>query len=271
MRLSASRFRAQRPTEVTMTRLATVLAVAALYAGSALAQSSGNFTDTVDDALCSINSATGDESCTNQNGTNVCTTPTPGGSLTAAIKLPNSSPALLVTPSLATGLYTNIPVGANSETAAIVVTVTDTFGIPAQTVTLSPDQTCVQTVGTTPCSGPSATCKCGVVYDERFQMVTSLMGPLPVSLILSTLSAHSSTSSRQTHRGAPTTSRWHGTSGATTAAASSPRASAPPRLHREPLPRARVRGRSLSSRSRTSTGTARPRARARDRRLPFRS
>ncbi len=174
-----------------MTRLATVLAVAALYAGSALAQSSGNFTDTVDDALCSINSATGDESCTNQNGTNVCTTPTPGGSLTAAIKLPNSSPALLVTPSLATGLYTNIPVGANSETAAIVVTVTDTFGIPAQTVTLSPDQTCVQTVGTTPCSGPSATCKCGVVYDERFQMVTSLMGPLPVSLILSTLSAHS--------------------------------------------------------------------------------
>jgi hypothetical protein len=64
----------------------------------------------------------------------------------STIKLPNSSPGLLVTPSLVTGMYTNtLSMNDNqSQTAAIVVTVTDAqVGYP--TVTLTPNQTCVDT------------------------------------------------------------------------------------------------------------------------------
>jgi hypothetical protein len=122
-----------------------------------------------------------------------------GGSLTAQIKLPNSSPGLLVTPSLVTGLYTNTSTAItnpNTQTAAIVVTVTDSVpGYP--TKTLTPNQTCVDTsaagnVACTPTSTNPA-CKCGVAYDERFQqlMTTGLATSQSVDLILSSLAAHS--------------------------------------------------------------------------------
>jgi hypothetical protein len=90
-----------------------------------------------------------------------------------------------VTPSLVTGLYTNT-LSSNtspSETAAIVVVVTDTIG--TSTKTLTPNQTCVTTL--------TDGVQCGVVYDERFQQLitTGFSTGQSVDLILSSLSAHS--------------------------------------------------------------------------------
>jgi hypothetical protein len=165
-----------------------ILALALFGSSAAWAQSGGNFVATANNTVCSVNSS---------NGTftfgGLTFTQATGGSLTATIKLPNSSPGLLVTPSLVTGMYTNT-LSANtmpSETAAIVVVVTDAVaGFP--TKTLTPNQTCVDTVGTG-CSSPSATCQCGVVYDERFQQLTTtnFANNESVDLILSTLAAHS--------------------------------------------------------------------------------
>ena len=59
-----------------------------------------------------------------------------------------------------------------------------------QTVTLTPSQTCVDTVGTG-CTRPSATCQCEVVYDERFQQLNTSFSLITNGLILSTMSAHS--------------------------------------------------------------------------------
>jgi hypothetical protein len=115
----------------------------------------------------------------------------------AQIKLPNSSPGLLVTPSLDTGMYTNT-LSSNTtatETAAIVVAVTDRLEPTGPTTTLSPNQTCVDTsaTGTVNCSSPGPNCVCGVAYDERFQQLTTtnFMNNETVNLILSSLSAHS--------------------------------------------------------------------------------
>jgi hypothetical protein len=160
-------------------------------AGMAFAQSSGNFTASVDNTVCSINSM----STGGGTGGNFIITGSSGASLSTTIKLPNSSPALLVTPSLATGLYTNTSAtGTTSvnETAAVVVTVSDTFGT-APPVVLTPNKTCVDTsMAQTGCSAPSPTCKCGLVYDERFQLLnTMLSGSQFVQLVRSTLSAHS--------------------------------------------------------------------------------
>ena len=187
---------------VTIKRLAFLsLAVAALAlfgSSAALAQSSGgNFTASVDNTVCSINSTGGGQVCSGPSC--VMFTTNGGGSLTSTIKLPNSSPGLLVTPSLVTGLYTNTDTAVtnpNTQTAAIVVVVTDQLGSGTPKV-LTPNQTCVDTsaAGMTTCT-PSSTdpaCKCGVAYDERFQqlMTAGLMSNQSVDLILSTLAAHS--------------------------------------------------------------------------------
>jgi hypothetical protein len=163
-----------------------ISAVALFGSSTVWAQSGGNFVATANNTVCSVNSMNG-----NFNG--VQFTSAPGGSLSATIKLPNSSPGLLVTPSLVTGMYTNtLSSNTNpSETAAIVVVVTDSVaGYP--TKTLTPNQTCVDTAGTG-CTSPSATCQCGTVYDERFQQLTTtgFSTTQSVDLILSTLSAHS--------------------------------------------------------------------------------
>jgi hypothetical protein len=174
-------------TKITLPALA-IIALALFASTTAQAQSAGgNFTASVDNTVCSINSSTGVLNSMFTQGS--------GGSLSATIKLPNSSPGLLVTPSLVTGMYTNTSTAVNNpsnQTAAIVVVVTDTLQPGGPTVTLTPNQTCVDTVGTG-CTSPSATCQCGVVYDERFQqlMTTGLMSNQSVDLILSTLSAHS--------------------------------------------------------------------------------
>jgi hypothetical protein len=135
----------------------------------------------VDNTVCSVNSATG-------AFLGSPFTQAEGGALAIQIKLPNSSPGLLVTPSLVTGLYSNtLSTGSGMDstqhqTAAIVVQVTDT--VNGQTVDLTPDNTCVvtNTQGT----------QCGTIYDERFQALNTVIGSdESVQLILSTLSAHS--------------------------------------------------------------------------------
>ena len=168
-----------------------LVAIAALFIPTTtLAQSSGNFVATADNTVCSINTTNGALIPPPDTMNNFLFTGPGGGSLTATIKLPNSSPGLVVTPSLDTGMYTNTGNSGVSETAAIVVVVTDTLG--SNTVTLTPNQTCVDTSGTG-CTSPSATCQCGVVYDERFQQVTSfLLNSFSFDkLVLSTMSAHS--------------------------------------------------------------------------------
>ena len=150
--------------------LATAFAVA-IAAAPAMAQSSGNFSAAVDSTTCALSSSDGSLS----GGI-------AGQELDASIQTPNSSQtALLITPSLVTGLYTNTNINtsknASSETAAVVVHVT-MDGNP-----VAPD------------TGN------GVIYDERFQQLSSnLFSQLTecvandncnIDLILSTASAHS--------------------------------------------------------------------------------
>ena len=149
----------------------------AIFGPMAWGQSSGgNYTASVDNTICSINSATG--------GFVPPFTNAEGGELTATVKLPNSSPGLVVRPSLVTGLYTNtLSISdTQSRTAAVVVVVKDT--VNGVTTDLTPNNTCVvtNTQGT----------QCGTVYDERFQLLSTVLGTSEsVQLILSTLAAHS--------------------------------------------------------------------------------
>ncbi len=165
----------------------TILALAILAAPIASAQSSGNTAATANNTVCSLNTTNGALIPSSGGGQLFFTGPN-GGYMQAQIKLPNSSPGLIVTPSLDTGMYTNT-LSSNTmatQAAAIVVSVTDTLG--SNTVTLTPNQTCVvdDTVV------PSVT-RCGVAYDERFQQLTTtnFSNNETVDLILSTLSAHS--------------------------------------------------------------------------------
>jgi hypothetical protein len=164
-------------TKVTLPALA-ILALAVFGSSTVWGQSAGaNFTASVDNTVCSINSATGVFNDMFTQGS--------GGELKVQIKLPNSSPGLLVTPSLVTGLYTNTlatETQTTKQTAAIVVTVKDEqVGYP--TVFLTPNQTCVNATDGL---------HCGVVYDERFQQLSTVLGSgESVQLILSTLGAHS--------------------------------------------------------------------------------
>jgi hypothetical protein len=163
-------------TKLTLPALA-ILALAVFGSSTVWGQASGaNFTASVDNTVCTINSING-----------ALVTPpfsnAEGGSLTVQIKLPNSSPGLLVEPSLVTGLYTNTTSTQSvpgNQTAAIVVTVTDT--VNGVTTDLTPNNTCVvtNTQGT----------KCGTVYDERFQFL-NFTGMQTVQLIQSTMAAHS--------------------------------------------------------------------------------
>ncbi|MDQ5846363.1 MAG: hypothetical protein M3539_13815 [Acidobacteriota bacterium] len=157
-----------------------VFASVGLFAAeTAYAQSSGNFTASIQTSQCTINTMPSPLS------------PTPGSLsggggtlLETYIKTPNSKfTTLLITPSLVTGLFTNttvttsMPSQANS--AAVVVSVT-LDGKPVLPATAA-----------TP----------GVIYDQRFQQLSTnvferISGcendpECNIELILSTLSAHS--------------------------------------------------------------------------------
>jgi hypothetical protein len=139
--------------------------------GPALAQSSGNFAAQVLTPACVLSSSDGSLS----GGI-------AGTEMSTSIKTPNSSQtALVITPSLVTGLYTNTNIytskSLSSETAAVVVKVS-LDGNP-----VAPD------------TGN------GVIYDERFQQLSSnLFSQLTecasndncnIDLVTSTASAHS--------------------------------------------------------------------------------
>jgi hypothetical protein len=165
-----------------ITRLALpglVIVTLALFGSSAAwAQSSGNFTATVQTSQCTINT----------NPTSLTPGSLSGGGtlLDTYIKTPNSQfTTLLITPSLVTGLFNNtqvttaMPSSANS--AAVKVTVTlDGNAVPPETGGSSPN---------------------GIIYDQRFQQLSAplfsqlmecaMNNNCSIDLVESTLSAHS--------------------------------------------------------------------------------
>jgi hypothetical protein len=160
-----------------LTSLMAMSFIVALGA-SAFAQSSGNFTADIAETQCTLATDTG----TLGNGLAGDTV------LKGTIKTPNSSQtALLITPSLVTGLFTNTNISgssgggkqSSSATAQIQVQVTlDNNPVPPATN-----------------GNPSVT------YDERFQQISTNLfnqisectssSPCNLDLLLSTLSAHS--------------------------------------------------------------------------------
>jgi len=136
------------------------LAVCSLFllATMAAAQSSGNFSASVDHTVCMLNSSTGalTPGCTpTANGTNCA-------SLSDPIKVPGGNgTVLLVTPSMVTGLFTDTKINSqfNSSSAdvgvQVCVKVTDSSGNPISGAVFG---------------GDSNGC---VVYDQRFQQISS--------------------------------------------------------------------------------------------------
>jgi hypothetical protein len=150
----------------------------------AFAQSSGNFSAKVATAQCEINNETG--SITGGLTNTV---------LSTKIKTPNSSStALLIRPSLFTGLYTRTRVDSLNETATSVA------GVKVKV------QICDE--NGTNCSAVAPDMGDGVFYDKRFQQLSSnvpkflgpgcgtlddqgIFVPCYIQLILSTMAAHS--------------------------------------------------------------------------------
>jgi hypothetical protein len=156
--------------------------------GSALAQSSGNFSTSYFPVACTINSSSGGFGTTGSSG--VCVTDGTAvrcGILNAAIKTSSGNGVtLVITPSAVTGLYTETKVTNLTSSATAEV------GI----------QVCVQVdgKGTGVVGGDANGC---AMYDQRFQQLsTNLFTQVNtcalattalcnIDLILSTLSAHS--------------------------------------------------------------------------------
>ncbi|HEV2828474.1 MAG TPA: hypothetical protein VGW76_12825 [Pyrinomonadaceae bacterium] len=161
-----------------ITQVLTIAAIAALFApASALAQSSGNFTATVQTTQCRMNTTPGlpiSGGLNNNNG---------GTVLETSIQTPNSKfTTLLIRPSLVTGLFTNT--GANTDeysgnSAAVKVYVT-LDGNPV---------------------APATSGEPGIIYDQRFQQLSladatnmstcTANNNCDVDLVMSTLAAHS--------------------------------------------------------------------------------
>lgn len=149
-----------------------LLAVVALMGSTAWAQSSGNFAGDVEETQCTV-SATGTGSST-------------VSSMTTTIKTPNSSQtALLIRPSLVTGLFTDTTLTSSVSVSTAVASVTVSVDLDGKPV--APD------------TGS------GVVYQKRIQQMsdnflqlltgcttsTGASTPCDLSLVLATLSAHS--------------------------------------------------------------------------------
>lgn len=148
----------------------TLVAVAALMGATAWAQSSGNFSGAVDETQCTV-TATGTGSST-------------VSSMSTTIKTPNSSQtALLIRPSLVTGLFTDTTVSNDVSVSTAVAGVTVSVDLDNSPV--APD------------TGS------GIVYDSRIQQMSqnflslitacapSTNTSCDLSLVLATLSAHS--------------------------------------------------------------------------------
>jgi len=169
----------KNPCITTVTFSGLVILALALFSTAALAQSSGNFTASVQTSQCVINTVGGQPNSGSLSG---------GGTLLDTyIQTPSSKfTSLIITPSIVTGLFNNtqvtstMPTSANS--AAVVVTVT----LDGKAV--------LPEIG-----GPTAT---GIIYDERFQQLsTNIFDKIQncqmadpqcnIGLVLSTLAAHS--------------------------------------------------------------------------------
>jgi hypothetical protein len=164
-----------------------------LVSGSAMAQSSGNFSAAYSPIACTIDSNNGSFGTTGTSATGgVCdvtggTGPVTCGLLSAAIKTSSGSGVtLVITPSAVTGLYTNTKVSSTTQSATAQV------GIQ---VCVKVDGSGAKVVG-----GDANGC---AIYDERFQQLsTNLFSVVTqcastttdlcnIDLIMSTLSAHS--------------------------------------------------------------------------------
>jgi len=156
----------------------TIIALALFGSSTARAQSSGNFTASIQTSQCVINNLVG--------GTPTSGSLSGGGTLVDTyIQTPNSKfTTLLVTPSIVTGLFNNtevtssMPVSANSAAVVVKVTLDGKPVLPETT------------------SSPS------VIYDQRFQQLStnifdkiancSMASPqCNIGLVMSTLAAHS--------------------------------------------------------------------------------
>ncbi len=159
-----------------MKKLCLTTLAALLLTASAFAQSSGNFSATIAKTQCAIDS----------NG--ILTGGLTQTSLSSTVQTPNSSQtALLIRPSLVTGLFTDTNLssggGSNKSTANAAVNVKVTIdGNPV---------------------APATTTNPSIVFDQRFQALSSNIlsqitcvansttVPCFIDLLLSTLSAHS--------------------------------------------------------------------------------
>jgi hypothetical protein len=158
-----------------------IITLAVFGASTASAQSSGNFTATITQAQCMINTVGGLPDSGALSGGS------PLSVLDAYIKTPNSTfTTLLIRPSLVTGLFNNtqltsaMDTSANSAAVKVYVTLD---GVP-----VAPDNATVPYPGN------------GIIYDERFQQVSSdsllllaVCGNTNncIDLVESTLAAHS--------------------------------------------------------------------------------
>jgi len=171
-----------------------VVALCLLFVtGSAMAQSSGNFSASYAPVACTIDSSNGSFGTTGSSATGgVCDVtggkgPVTCGLLNAGIKTSSGNGVtLVITPSAVTGLFTNTKVSnlTSSETAEVGI------------------QVCVQVdgKGTGVVGGDANGC---AMYDERFQQLSSTLFSAVtacastttelcnIDLIMSTLSAHS--------------------------------------------------------------------------------
>jgi hypothetical protein len=159
-----------------MKQLASILTCTALFTVAGLAQSSGSFSANLATTQCAMSQTNGGLS----GGLGQ------KGLLTTTVQTPNSSQtALLIRPSLVTGLYTDTKLSGNQTSATAVGNVTVYVTLDGKPV------------------APATNANPGVIFDSRFQQLNSNLttaiatlsgGTITdayLQLILSTLSAHS--------------------------------------------------------------------------------
>jgi len=153
--------------------------IALCLAGPAFAQSSGSFSASYDATQCAISANNG--TLTSNSGATV-----PGNLGTVTVKVSSGSgTALVITPSLVTGLFTDNKITNTSNSATQNVGILVTVEVDGTTANVVPE------LGST-----------GVIYDQRFIQVSSsvisglaacqaLAGATCFELVESTLAAHS--------------------------------------------------------------------------------
>jgi hypothetical protein len=172
-----------------ISRFVIAVLIATLGSGIATAQSSGSFSAMGTGASCQLSGSDGTFSGGYGNV----------GSFTANVQTSNGNGlALLIRPSLATGLYTDTNVSTSNKNSSGISSATADVGI----------QVCVTVDGSSANVGPTGGSNGNgcVTYDQRFQQlstslfntitscgVTTTNVPVPcfIDLIESTLSAHS--------------------------------------------------------------------------------